>query len=171
MPPARKHSSTLNIIFDKGRNNMKITIASDHAGYDMRMKVVDYLKSKGIEVIDGGAVASDVPFSYVDAGKKICEDILSGKADKGIAICGTGIGISIVCSKHKGIRCGLCNNEYMASMCRQHNDANILAFGERVVGLGVALGMVDAFFEEEFQGGRHADRVNGIRAVEDRNFK
>ena len=149
---------------------MKITIASDHAGYDMRMKVVDYLKSKGIEVIDGGAVASDVPFSYVDAGKKICEDVLSGKADKGIAICGTGIGISIVCNKHKGIRCGLCNNEYMASMCRQHNDANVLAFGARVVGQAIAFAMVDRFLEEEFLGGRHGDRVNNIKSMEDDFF-
>ena len=96
---------------------------------------------------------------------------MSGRADRGIAICGTGIGISLVCNKYKGIRCALCSNEFMAKMCRQHNDANILAFGARVLGQGVALEMVDAFFTEEFLGGRHADRVNGIREVEDKNFK
>ena len=87
------------------------------------------------------------------------------------AICGTGIGISLVCNKYKGIRCALCTNEFMAKMCRQHNDAQILAFGERVVGLGVALGMIDAFFEEEFAGGRHATRVNGIKEIEEKHFK
>ena len=130
------------------------------------MKVVDYLKSKGIEVIDGGAVASDVPFSYVDAGKKICEDILSGKADKGIAICGTGIGISIVCNKHKGIRCGLCNNEYMASMCRQHNDANVLVMPGRFITNEEADAIMDEYLSTSFEGGRHARRVAKIPVQE-----
>ena len=150
---------------------MKVSIASDHAGYELRQKVIKHLEEKGFEVLDGGAPNGTESYSYVDAGIKVAEDVSEGRADRGIAICGTGIGISLVCNKYKGIRCALCSNEFMAKMCRQHNDANILAFGERVVGLGVALGMVDAFFEEEFQGGRHADRVNGIRAVEDRNFK
>lgn len=150
---------------------MIVSIASDHAGYELRQKVIKQLEEKGFEVLDGGAPNGTDSFSYVDAGIKVAEDVKSGRAERGIAICGTGIGISLVCNKYKGIRCALCSNEFMAKMCRQHNDANILAFGERVVGLGVALGMVDAFFEEEFQGGRHADRVNGIRAVEDRNFK
>ncbi|MCR5385177.1 MAG: ribose 5-phosphate isomerase B [Saccharofermentans sp.] len=150
---------------------MIVSIASDHAGYELRQKVIKHLEEKGFEVLDGGAPNGTDSFSYVDAGIKVAEDVKSGRAERGIAICGTGIGISLVCNKYKGIRCALCSNEFMAKMCRQHNDANILAFGERVVGLGVALGMVDAFFEEEFQGGRHADRVNGIRAVEDRNFK
>ena len=150
---------------------MIVSIASDHAGYELRQNVKKHLEEKGFEVLDGGAPNGTDSFSYVDAGIKVAEDVTSGKADRGIAICGTGIGISLVCNKYKGIRCALCSNEFMAKMCRQHNDANILAFGERVVGLGVALGMVDAFFEEKFQGGRHADRVNGIRAVEDRNFK
>ncbi|MCR4558296.1 MAG: ribose 5-phosphate isomerase B [Saccharofermentans sp.] len=150
---------------------MTVSIASDHAGYELRQKVKKHLEEKGFTVLDGGAPNGTDSFSYVDAGIKVAEDVVNGRADRGIAICGTGIGISLVCNKYKGIRCALCSNEFMAKMCRQHNDANILAFGERVVGLGVALGMVDAFFEEEFQGGRHADRVNGIRAVEDKNFK
>ena len=110
-------------------------------------------------------------YSYVDAGIKVAEDVSSGRAERGIAICGTGIGISLVCNKYKGIRCALCTNEFMAKMSRQHNDAQILAFGERVVGLGVALGMIDAFFEEEFAGGRHATRVNGIKEIEEKHFK
>ena len=150
---------------------MKVSIASDHAGYDLRQIVIKHLEEKGFEVLDGGAPNGTDSYSYVEAGKKIAEDVLSGKADRGIAICGTGIGISLVCNKYKGIRCALCSNEFMAKMCRQHNDANILAFGARVLGQGVALEMVDAFFTEEFLGGRHADRVNGIREVEDANFK
>ena len=150
---------------------MIVSIASDHAGFDMRQLVIEHLKSKGFEVIDGGAVSATERFSYVEAGNKVANDVLSGKADRGIAICGTGIGISMVCNKHKGIRAALCNNEYMARMCRQHNDANVLAFGARVVGKGVALGMVDAFFEEEFRGGRHAERVGDLTKLEEEHFK
>lgn len=150
---------------------MKITIASDHAGYDLKMKVEEHLKELGYEVLDGGAQSADVPFNYVEAGQKVAEDIISGKADKGIAICGTGIGISIVVNKHPGIRCGLCTNEYMARMCRQHNDANVLAFGARVVGQAVALAMVDDFLKEEFAGERHAKRVADIKAIEEKLYK
>ena len=150
---------------------MTVSIVSDHAGYDLRRKVAEHLKSKGFEVIEAGAEAADKPYNYVDAGIKVAEDVLSGRAERGIAICGTGIGISVVVNKHKGIRCGTCTNEYMARMSRQHNDANILALGARVVGQAVALATVDAFFDEEFAGERHAARVNDIRALEDRNFK
>ncbi|MBR1796967.1 MAG: ribose 5-phosphate isomerase B [Clostridiales bacterium] len=150
---------------------MRVSIASDHAGYDMRQQVVKHLIDKGFEVIDGGAVSATERFNYVDAGNKVAEDVLSGKADRGIAICGTGIGISMTCNKHKGIRCALCNNEYMARMCRQHNDANVLSFGARVVGPEIAFAMVDCFFEEEFAGGRHAERLATMAATEDINFK
>ena len=150
---------------------MKVSIASDHAGYDMRQLVIKHLTDKGFEVIDGGAVSATERFSYVEAGNKVATDVISGKADRGIAICGTGIGISMVCNKHKGIRAALCNNEYMARMCRQHNDANVLAFGARVVGPEIAFAMVDCFFEEEFAGGRHAERVGQMKQTEEENFK
>ncbi|MBR3533591.1 MAG: ribose 5-phosphate isomerase B [Clostridiales bacterium] len=150
---------------------MKVSIASDHAGYDMRQLVIAHLIEKGFEVIDGGAVSATERYSYVDAGNKVAEDVLSGKADRGIAICGTGIGISMVCNKHKGIRAALCHNEYTARMCRQHNDANVLAFGARVTGPEIAYAMVDCFFAEEFAGGRHAERVNAMKATEEENFK
>lgn len=150
---------------------MKITIASDHAGYDLRQKVIAHLKEAGHEIIDGGAQSADVPFNYVEAGQKVAEDVLSGKAERGIAICGTGIGISIVVNKYKGIRCGLCTNEYMARMSRQHNDANVLAFGARVVGQALAFAMVDDFLSEPFAGERHAVRVNDIKQQEERLFK
>ena len=150
---------------------MKVSIASDHAGYDMRQLVIEHLKSKGFEVIDGGAVSATERFSYVEAGNKVAKDVQSGAADRGIAICGTGIGISMVCNKHKGIRAALCNNEYMARMCRQHNDANVLSFGARVVRPEIAFAMVDCFFEEEFAGGRHAERVGQMKQTEEENFK
>jgi len=150
---------------------VKITIASDHAGYDLRQKVIAHLLEAGHEVIDGGATSADVPFNYVEAGQKVAEDVLSGKADRGIAICGTGIGISIVVNKYKGIRCGLCTNEYMARMSRQHNDANVLAFGARVVGQALAFAMVDDFLSESFAGERHQVRVNDIKRQEERLFK
>ncbi len=150
---------------------MVVSIASDHAGYDLRMAVKKHLEEMGIEVIDGGAVSGTESFSYVEAGKKIAEDVSSGKADRGVAICGTGIGISMVCNKYKGIRCALCHNEYTARMCRQHNDANVIAFGGRVIGSAVALAMIDAFFAEEFAGGRHAVRVGDISSLEEVNFK
>ncbi len=150
---------------------MVVTIGSDHAGYDLRQKVVAHLKEKGIEVIERGATTADQPYSWVEAGALIAEDILSGKAEKGIAICGTGIGISITCNKYKGIRCALSHNEYTARICREHNDANVLAFGARVIGQAVALAMVDAFFEGSFGGGRHGERVNQLKALEDKNFK
>ena len=150
---------------------MKVSIASDHAGYDMRQLVIEHLKSKGFEVIDGGAVSATERFSYVEAGNKVAKDVQSGAADRGIAICGTGIGISMVCNKHKGIRAALCNNEYMARMCRQHNDANVLSFGARVVRPEIDFAMVDCFFEEEFAGGRHAERVGQMKQTEEENFK
>lgn len=150
---------------------MKVVISSDHAGYDLKMKVADHLKNKGYEVIIEGATSATEPFSYVEAGQALVKDINDGKAERGIAICGTGIGISIVVNKHKGIRCGLCSNEFMARMCRQHNDANVLAFGARVVGQSIALAMVDEFLNEEFAGERHAVRVNDIKAVEEKYYK
>jgi len=150
---------------------MTVSLASDHAGYELRQLIKKHLEEKGFEVIDGGAVSSTEPYSYVDAGNKLALDVAVGRADRGIAICGTGIGISIVVNKHKGIRCGLCSNEYMARMSRQHNDANVLAFGARVVGSALAIAMTDAFFDEDFAGERHAVRVGQIKDMENELFK
>ena len=150
---------------------MTVSIASDHEGSDMRQLVSENLKSKGFEDSDGGGVSATERFFFFFAGNKVAQDVLWGKADRGIAICGTGIGISMVCNKHKGIRAALCNNEYMARMCRQHNDANVLSFGARVVGPEIAFAMVDCFFEEEFAGGRHAERVGQMKQTEEENFK
>ena len=151
---------------------MVIAISSDHAGYELRKKIMEHLSAQGHTFLEYGAVSSDVAASYVSAGQGAAQDVVSGKAAKGIVICGTGLGISIVCNKHRGIRCALCTDEYMARMSRQHNDANMLALGARVVGSGLALSIVDSFLAEPFEsGGRHQARVNEILSQEDLYFK
>jgi len=105
---------------------------------------------------------------YPDIAEKVCGDVVSGKADRGIVLCGTGIGISIASNKIKGIRCALCNDVYSAKMSRQHNNANVLAMGGRVLGFGPAGEIVRAFVTTEFEGGRHERRVNKIMALENK---
>ena len=141
---------------------MIVSIASDHAGYELRQKVIKHLQEKGFEVLDGGAPNGTDSYSYVDAGVKVAEDVISGRADRGIAICGTGIGISLVCNKYKGIRCALCNNEFMAKMCRQHNDANILVLPGRFISKEEADSILSEFFSTNFEGGRHLRRIQKI---------
>lgn len=144
-----------------------ISLASDHAGYEMRERIAAHLIAQGYSCVIHGAVNAETAASYVAAGKAAAEDVATGIADRGIVICGTGIGISIVCNKRRKIRCALCTNEFMASMARQHNDANILALGARVMGIGLALSVVDSFMRETFEtGGRHQVRVNEISEYE-----
>ena len=151
---------------------MVIAISSDHAGFELRKKIIEHLSSKGHTFLESGALSSDTAASYVNAGQNTSLDVVSGKADKGIVICGTGIGISMVCNKHRGIRCALCTDEFMARMARQHNDANILALGARVIGFGLALSIVDSFLAEPFEsGGRHQVRVDEILSQEKLYFK
>ncbi|WP_297455178.1 ribose 5-phosphate isomerase B [Persephonella sp.] len=148
---------------------MKVAIGSDHAGFDYKEIVKKHLEEKGFEVIDKGTYSKE-SVDYPIFGEAVAQAVASGEADRGIVICGTGIGISISANKVKGIRAALCTNEYMARMARKHNDANILAFGARVLGIDVALGIVDVFFETEFEGGRHERRVNEIKNIEEKNF-
>ena len=145
---------------------MKVSIASDHAGYELRQKVIKHLQEKGFEVLDGGAPNGTDSYSYVDAGVKVAEDVISGRADRGIAICGTGIGISMAANKVKGIRAACCSDYFSAKFTRLHNDANALCMGGRVVGAGLALEMVDVFLDTEFEGGRHQRRIDQIVEIE-----
>jgi ribose 5-phosphate isomerase B len=138
---------------------MIVSIASDHAGYELRQKVIKHLQEKGFEVLDGGAPNGTDSYSYVDAGVKVAEDVISGRADRGIAICGTGIGISIAANKVKGVRCGLCTSVEMATLTKQHNNANVLALGGRTTETGLAMQIVDAWLDTEFEGGRHERRT------------
>ena len=145
---------------------MKITIGSDHGAVQLKEEVKMVLKEYGdIEVTDVGTFGTE-SVDYPDIAEKVCSDVAGGKADRGIVLCGTGIGISIASNKINGIRCALCNDVYSAKMCRQHNDANVLAMGGRVTGFGPAGEIVRAFVETKFEGGRHERRVNKIMALE-----
>ena len=145
---------------------MKITIGSDHGAVQLKEEVKMVLKEYGdVEVKDVGTFGTD-SVDYPDIAEKVCGDVVSGKADRGIVLCGTGIGISIASNKIKGIRCALCNDVYSAKMSRQHNNANVLAMGGRVLGFGPAGEIVRAFVTTEFEGGRHERRVNKIMALE-----
>jgi ribose 5-phosphate isomerase B len=150
---------------------MKIALGSDHAGYQLKRLIIDHLGKQGVVCEDYGAPNGVEAASYVPFGQAVAQAVSSGQADFGIAICGTGVGISITTNKFPGIRAALCTNEYMARMARRHNNANVLALGARVVGPALAFAIVDAFLAEPFEaGGRHQARVDEIVAIEERNF-
>lgn len=142
-----------------------IAIGSDHAGYRLKAQVVKFLQEKGYEFKDLGT-CEECSVDYPDYGLAVAEAVKAGECDKGIVICGTGIGISISANKVPGIRAALCTDSFMARMSREHNDANVLALGERVVGEGLALDIVEAWLSTEFLGGRHGTRVNKISDIE-----
>ncbi len=140
---------------------MKIALGSDHGGYMLKEAVKEHLLSRGYEVEDLGAY-SESSVDYPEYGKKVAKYVVEGNAKYGIIICGTGIGISIAANKVKGARAALCHNVWTARLTREHNDANILAMGARVIGEGIALDMVDTFLTTEFEGGRHQNRIDKI---------
>lgn len=137
---------------------MKIALGADHGGYILKDKIKSFLLEKGYEVIDFGTNSAD-SVNYPVYGKKVAEAVASKEATYGIVVCGTGIGISIAANRVKGIRCALCTNSTMATLTREHNDANMLALGERIVGDVLALDIVDTFLKTTFLGGRHATRI------------
>lgn len=150
---------------------MKIAIACDHAALKLKNDVIEKLGKEGYEVEDFG-IYEQKSVDYPDYALPVAEAVASGKADKGILICGTGIGMSIAANKVKGIRCALCSDTFSAHATREHNDANILAFGERVVGEGLAMDIVDMFLKTPFSGDdRHVKRIAKISAIEDKYFK
>ena len=147
---------------------MKITIGSDHGAVQLKEEVKMVLKEFGeVEVKDVGTFGTD-SVDYPDIAEKVCADVTSGAADRGIVLCGTGIGISIAANKIKGIRAALCNDVYSARMSREHNYANVLAMGGRVTGFGPAGEIVRVWVATEFAGGRHERRVNKIMALEEK---
>lgn len=150
---------------------MKIAIACDHAALKLKNDVIEKLGKEGYEIEDFG-IYEQKSVDYPDYALPVAEAVASGKADKGILICGTGIGMSIAANKVKGIRCALCSDTFSAHATREHNDANILAFGERVVGEGLAMDIVDTFLKTPFSGDdRHVKRIAKISAIEDKYFK
>lgn len=142
-----------------------IAIGCDHGGFELKNHVINHLKEKGIEYKDYGTY-SEESVDYPDCAKPVCEAIQNGEAESGILICGTGIGISIAANKYKGIRAALCGDVYSAKMTKEHNNANIICMGGRVLGRELAFMIVDAWLEAEFAGGRHADRIAKIHAAE-----
>ncbi len=149
---------------------MKIAIGNDHAAVEMKNEIKAYLESKGHEVINFGTDTSD-SCDYPVYGQKVAEAVASGQVEEGVLICGTGIGISLAANKVPGIRAAVCSEPVSARLAKQHNDANIIAFGARIVGLEEAKAIVDAFFDAKFEGGRHQRRIDLITAVEEKYNK
>ncbi len=144
-----------------------MAVACDHGGFDLKATVMAVLQALGHEVADLGTYDRS-SCDYPDYAQKVAEGVASGTYDRGVLICGTGIGMSIAANKVAGVRAALCNEVYSARMARAHNDANVLCLGARVVGPGVAEEIVRAFFTTEHEGGRHARRVDKIRLLEQR---
>lgn len=145
---------------------MKIGFGNDHAAVELKFELMKYLTEKGYECIDYGSCSPDEKTDYPIAGQRVAEAIVKGEIEKGVLICGTGIGISIAANKVPGIRAAVCSEPYSARLTVQHNNANIIAMGARVVGTELAKMIADEFFKAEFEGGRHEKRVDLIKEIE-----
>ena len=137
---------------------MKVAFGCDHAGFVLKEAVVAHLKEMGHEVVDFGCYTPE-RVDYPVQGEKAARAVASGECELGVLICGTGIGISLAANRVHGIRAAVCSESYSAELTRRHNDANMIAFGARVVGEGTACAILDTFFNAKFEGGRHAQRV------------
>ncbi len=146
---------------------MKIAIGNDHAASQLKMTVCNFLKEKGIEYIDVG-VAEGEKADYPNIAEQVCKFVVEKQADFGILICGTGVGMSMAANKVKGIRAACCSDYFSAKYTRLHNDANVLCFGQRVVGEGLAVELVDVFLNTPFEGGRHQRRIDIITEIENK---
>jgi ribose 5-phosphate isomerase B len=144
---------------------VKIILASDHAGLELRQELVAALKEQGAPFEDVGPTSRE-SVDYPDFAAKVARAVGPGKDTLGVLVCGTGIGMSIAANKYRGVRAALCTTEFEARMARAHNDANVLCLGQRVVGVGVARGILEAFLATPFAGGRHEQRVQKIREAE-----
>lgn len=151
-------------------DRLKIAIASDHAGREMKEDLKEFLQSIGVEVVDMG-VNDDKSVDYPDYGIPLAERVSRGEVPKGVLVCGTGIGMSILANKFKGVRAALVNDVFTARMAKEHNDANILVIGGRVVGKGLAREMLKTWIEARFEGGRHQTRLDKITELEKKNHK
>ena len=146
---------------------MKIAIGCDHGGLEHKDAIKEHLIKRGFEVIDSG-IYEQMSVDYPDIAEKVCANITSGECERGILVCGTGIGMSIAANKIKGIRAAACSEHFSAKYTRLHNDSNILCLGGRVVGVGTAIELADLFVDTEFEGGRHANRVAKITNIENK---
>ncbi|HWQ88966.1 MAG TPA: ribose 5-phosphate isomerase B [Desulfitobacteriaceae bacterium] len=143
----------------------RIALGADHGGFQLKEEISKYLQSQGYEVLDCGTNSTDA-VDYPRFGFAVAQAVLNGQADYGITVCGTGQGIAISANKLSGIRAAVCTEAYSARMAREHNNANILALGQRVTGIGLALDIVDVFLHTDFAGGRHSKRLELIAALE-----
>lgn len=150
---------------------MKIGFACDHAAVELKTTLFDYLKKQGHKCVDYGVNDPTKRVDYPIMGRKVAEAIKAGEVEKGVLVCGTGVGISLAANKVPGIRAGVCSEPYTARMIAEHNDCQIVAMGARVVGDELAKAIVDAFFGAQFQGGRHANRVQIIKDMEAELYK
>ncbi len=145
---------------------MKLAIGCDHGGFELKEEILKFIRNvANIEISDFGPPTKE-SVDYPDFGKKVSEAVSKGMMDRGILICGTGIGMSIVANRFPKVRAALCHDHFTAQMSREHNDANILVMGERVIGRGVALDIVKTWLDTEFAGGRHQKRLDKIRDIE-----
>lgn len=149
----------------KRGNKLKIAISSDHGGNNLRKEIIQQLEELGLSYEDFGP-NNDDSVDYPDFAAPVTEGVTSGKFDRGILICGTGIGMSIAANKVKGIRCALVHDVFSAKATRNHNDSNVLAMGERVIGAGLAREIVATWLAQDFEGGRHERRIEKITALE-----
>lgn len=150
----------------KGVKVMKVALGSDHGGYEIKEEIKAYLEAGGIEYKDFGTFSSE-SVDYPDIAIPVAEAVSTGEYERGVLVCGTGIGMSITANKFKGVRAALCHDLFSAKATREHNDSNVLTMGERVVGKGLALEIVKVWLETEFDGGRHLRRVNKIIEIEE----
>ena len=144
---------------------MRIAIGSDHGGFHLKEHIKKYLQARDVEVLDFGTFTEE-SVDYPDIAEKVGRAVAAGEPKRGILICGTGIGISIAANKIHGIRAALCGDVFSAQMSREHNNANVLCMGERVIGVGLAEMITDTWLQGEFAGGRHERRVDKIAALE-----
>ena len=144
---------------------MKIALGCDHGGLEHKNAISEHLKERGFEVVDFG-IYEQKSVDYPEIAEKVANCIVSGKAERGILVCGTGIGMSLAANKVKGIRAAACSEHFSAKYTRLHNNSNILCLGGRVIGVGTALELADLFVDTEFEGGRHQRRVDMITALE-----
>jgi len=144
-----------------------IAIGCDHGGFELKQQIIAHLKEKGYEVKDFGCFSTD-SVDYPDYAYPVAAAVVNKSAEKGILICGTGIGMSMAANKVHGIRCALCHDVFSAHATREHNDTNVLAMGERVIGPGLAMDIVDTWLTTGFTGGRHQTRIDKVMALEEK---
>ena len=144
---------------------MKIVVGSDHAAYELKEAIKEKLTKEGHEVIDVGCDSTE-SVDYPKYGHAVGRTVASGEAERGIAVCGSGIGISIACNKVPGIRAALCTSVEMAEMCRRHNNANVVCMGARMISQELAFDIIDKWMTTEFEGGKHLRRINGIEDLD-----